>query len=521
MQRCTVGPWRRGFSDDEDDRGYGFDPWAHDMHRAHGSSHGYGYGGGFPPAAAWPPRLPTCTVCREAPADCESVVPSRTEQWANKALCSGGTAHRFCRGCLAAWVESHLSDEASKIRCPHPGCTAVMTQEDVGRACPQLHGAMVALMVRAFAGRAVYLAGDGDGDGGVRRWAEESGARSCPRCKVLVERSYGCADMVCVCGASFSYRDGTCSDCRRTDCACATHELGAGAAARVYVACGARHAGAHHHANPYDDPRDGPHGGPYDGPQRTRRGLDLELGLGLDLPQAGHRCYGDRACACGAPRCTHDNGRAGAVDVCPSAVFADGVNHAAPGICATCGCACPGARLDSAARLRTCLGLVTAAIVPCQQCVGLWQRFASQPPPPPPPCTTCGCSAEVDGDGERICFCSTCADTGCNATHGRMTCYGDAACGCCNADHVLGQRMADEFEFRPRDGCMVCGCQWAPPNADQGLAVPNPTPHVEPDAFKDRPHGRAPPACGCDTCHEGCCHVAAAAPLGRTAQSLE
>ena len=69
--------------------------------------------------------------------------------------------------------------------------------------------------------------------------------------------------------------------------------------------------------------------------------------------------------------------------------------------------------------------------------------------PAPPllaPCIRCGCSSELDDEGERICFCNTCKDTGCSSV---VPC---SKCGCSRERDNEGERVCF------CDTCKITGC---------------------------------------------------------------
>ena len=144
----------------------------------------------------------TCDVCDEPMSwKRDSAKPvatcNRTDSTCTASVCSQ---------CTQAWVQAHVDTGSHSIKCPAASCTNMFTTHDAQAACknkPELHHAFVSLMNRDYAAKTAEIYADLE----AGRWARANTVK-CPSCSQLVERSYGCDHMSCVCGAEFCYRCG-------------------------------------------------------------------------------------------------------------------------------------------------------------------------------------------------------------------------------------------------------------------------------------------------------------------------
>ncbi|KAG8964414.1 hypothetical protein FRC03_001815 [Tulasnella sp. 419] len=130
---------------------------------------------------------------------------------------------------LEAWHFQKLLDSIVKIYCPYPDCSALVEvphSEDLHEAtCPACQRVVCAKCRvpwhNGFSCEDYYRRNNADRL--TYELARRAGWRRCPRCKMIVERSSGCAHMSCRCGHHFCYRcgsdymGGTCqrgSECR-------------------------------------------------------------------------------------------------------------------------------------------------------------------------------------------------------------------------------------------------------------------------------------------------------------------
>jgi hypothetical protein len=108
--------------------------------------------------------------------------------------------HRFCRACIAAYFE-HGADK-ERLRCPEPGCTIEVRQEDVSRVVPGLDRLKRLAAAHDRYREALATAAQ---DRPFFEWALAN-ARVCPRCKVMLVKDEGCDSMHCICGGAFNYK---------------------------------------------------------------------------------------------------------------------------------------------------------------------------------------------------------------------------------------------------------------------------------------------------------------------------
>jgi hypothetical protein len=108
--------------------------------------------------------------------------------------------HRFCRACIAAYLE-HGADK-ERLRCPEPGCTIEVKQEDVSRVVPGLDRLKRLAAAHDRYREALATAAQ---DRPFFEWALAN-VRVCPRCKVMLIKDGGCDSMTCICGGVFNYQ---------------------------------------------------------------------------------------------------------------------------------------------------------------------------------------------------------------------------------------------------------------------------------------------------------------------------
>jgi len=111
-------------------------------------------------------------------------------------------SHSGCRECLKKWMEilELRSDDGSTPECPF--CRKDVAKEDV-----------LAILGRPFRtesskemplGRHSADNNDDDIDELTQQWMREH-TKSCPGCRVYIEKSTGCNRMKCLCGTRFCY----------------------------------------------------------------------------------------------------------------------------------------------------------------------------------------------------------------------------------------------------------------------------------------------------------------------------
>lgn len=170
--------------------------WAAAHGHAETSSGGSEGGGG----AGEPPRG-ACPICEECVGTFRSVVELSDVEQFEKDVCE----HYFCIECIGHWVVASL-ERSARFFCPAEGCTCLMMLDDVGRLDVEhgtSHGEQMHTMMHAEHSTMHDAINE---DPAVAAWVAENTAE-CPACRVIIERSAGCDEMVCHCGERFSYQD--------------------------------------------------------------------------------------------------------------------------------------------------------------------------------------------------------------------------------------------------------------------------------------------------------------------------
>jgi len=124
----------------------------------------------------------------------------KTENWSNQPC-----GHACCRSCMSMWAETAINEQKLRIKCPAVGCSYSLWQHDlenlVGEECLKRH------QEHKNADYLQHLKTSVKEDACLKSWLK-SHARPCPECHVIVSRSEGCNDMMCVCGTRFCYACG-------------------------------------------------------------------------------------------------------------------------------------------------------------------------------------------------------------------------------------------------------------------------------------------------------------------------
>lgn len=124
----------------------------------------------------------------------------KTEHW-SKEPCG----HAFCRTCMGTWAETKINDQHRQIRCPAEGCSYCLWDQDIRELVPQL--VFERHQEHKNADYLQHLKDAMKGDPSLKNWMK-SHCRPCPDCHVVVSRSEGCDQMMCVCGSRFCYACG-------------------------------------------------------------------------------------------------------------------------------------------------------------------------------------------------------------------------------------------------------------------------------------------------------------------------
>ena len=419
------------------------------------------------------PPLETCPICAESPPLrppssrresavspawqlvpwlVPSVAPSGAEQWANKQWCLGD--HRFCRGCLAGWIAASLDSGHGLIRCPAEGCAAKMLPDDVERISPEHRERALELLGRNFEARAAEIAADPELHTLLRSIAQQ-----CPRCKLWIQKSDACNDMLCLCGASFCY------SCGQEPCGC--YSYGSGGPPVDYDSDDYYRWDRGVSYDRYD-PVHNPH--PW-----VTDGSCVDCGCSREFDSDGERvCHCDTCLEDGChpsrdhgdsayPHETRPDYWARFAEECRTRPYHPELNPRPPVYtgCLECGCSsefCPS---------------TGDRICGCDSCRETGCVEHADPPLPPPHvgCAVCGCSQEVDPvSSERVCHCDACHERGCSVQLGphedgvmepseawfRAADHG-LAYGACTPTCRLAH---DHRHWRSHldDGCRRCGC---------------------------------------------------------------
>eukprot|EP00932_Pfiesteria_piscicida_P016954 SRR837773.3859.p1 GENE.SRR837773.3859~~SRR837773.3859.p1 ORF type:complete len:248 (-),score=63.13 SRR837773.3859:25-735(-) len=116
--------------------------------------------------------------------------------------------HNICQECLAGHIKARVEQQQVCIRCPALACGTRLFESDLKRLAEA--GALERGVVDRFAEiarrdysarAAAILMEDLDL---VEKLVFS--ARLCPRCQVVIERSYGCSSMYCICGHHFDFQ---------------------------------------------------------------------------------------------------------------------------------------------------------------------------------------------------------------------------------------------------------------------------------------------------------------------------
>lgn len=143
-----------------------------------------------------------CSICEEDTATFRSVLDLQNIEQYDKDVCE----HYFCIDCIDSWVEAKL-EESARFLCPEEDCSCLMMIDDVRRLDEELGSVL---------GNQMYIMMNADHsamhdaineDPAVAAWVEANAAE-CPSCMMIIEKSYGCDEMVCHCGERFSYTGG-------------------------------------------------------------------------------------------------------------------------------------------------------------------------------------------------------------------------------------------------------------------------------------------------------------------------
>ena len=140
-----------------------------------------------------------CSICEEDTATFRSVLDLQNIEQYDKDVCE----HYLCIDCIDSWVEAKL-EESARFLCPEEDCSCLMMIDDVRRLDEELGSVL---------GNQMYIMMNADHsamhdaineDPAVAAWVEANAAE-CPSCMMIIEKSYGCDEMVCHCGERFSY----------------------------------------------------------------------------------------------------------------------------------------------------------------------------------------------------------------------------------------------------------------------------------------------------------------------------
>lgn len=166
-----------------------------------------------PPAPPAPTTV--CGLCGEAKVLQPVGIQSAVEQWYKTTLCD----HQACGECLRQWIKVAVDDGAVFVRCPLPDCAFRLYPGDIQRlAEPPVMNAFRDLLAATYRRRQEELSAP-EADAEMREYIENS-TKSCPVCRVVIERYEGCNYMVCTCGTEFCYQCGLRYDDIEGSCEC-------------------------------------------------------------------------------------------------------------------------------------------------------------------------------------------------------------------------------------------------------------------------------------------------------------
>lgn len=147
-----------------------------------------------------PPQGPAkCEICDDEAVLVDSREPRSNENFRERQCAQ---PHRFCRGCLAAWIHAEVSTGKSAVKCPAEGCALRLSAADIERLGDvvdvdrhrELLGADIGGKTKELLADPAYA-----------RWCKAN-TQQCPECSQLIEREAGCDDMMCLCGTKFCYK---------------------------------------------------------------------------------------------------------------------------------------------------------------------------------------------------------------------------------------------------------------------------------------------------------------------------
>lgn len=128
-------------------------------------------------------------------------------------LRSEDCGHLICRTCMASYVVARVEEQrVFGVRCPAIGCKNELYEHDVrrlvecGDLAQDVHDRFAEIRSRDYTARAKDLTDVMcQDDYELLRCVWET-TRSCPRCKLVIEKSQGCNSFYCICGHHFDYQ---------------------------------------------------------------------------------------------------------------------------------------------------------------------------------------------------------------------------------------------------------------------------------------------------------------------------
>jgi hypothetical protein len=111
--------------------------------------------------------------------------------------------HQLCAECASRWISTELSEGGARVRCPGSGCSQNLDADDVERlGSKELRNTFMERSTRDHTLRTQELRAE------PANVSWLGSAQECPECHVLVERSYGCNNISCLCGTLFCFSCG-------------------------------------------------------------------------------------------------------------------------------------------------------------------------------------------------------------------------------------------------------------------------------------------------------------------------
>merc|ERR1711879_390206 len=114
---------------------------------------------------------------------------------------------------MQTWAESEINSHRIKIKCPSPGCSYHLWDQDLENLVSD--DAFQRHLEHRNADYLERLKTDLKEDPEFFAWVK-SNSKPCPECHIIVSRSQGCNHMRCLCGCEFCYVSG----CMYKDCIC-------------------------------------------------------------------------------------------------------------------------------------------------------------------------------------------------------------------------------------------------------------------------------------------------------------